>query len=190
MPSSVYRITITNSGGLAAPSDGFIDNMKTEFYLSDLELPPSDFTMLLSEAKRRANLRYREIILQFAMIGNISVDEASILTPAATYKTEATSFTFTVLVENGDGSLVTWDELNPGQTLTVIPALTRVVARALTWTQTLNADVFDPTGLVTIENAFLRPRFGVRIAPLTVGAISVNLTAATSLITVTPIIQH
>ena len=190
MATSIYSITLTNSLATVSPSDGFVDNTRTESYVTSLENPPADFVLALSQAKRRANVRYREMILQFARVGNIDIGLLSIVATGASYKTEPTAFTFTVLVEHGEASLVTDDELNVGQQLTGQAALKRLIARALTYTDTLEIEVFDPTPKTTIGNALLRPRFGLRILPLVVGAITASLTIAEGLVTITPIVQH
>ena len=182
--TSVYAITISNPGGTSAPSDGFIDPTRVEEYIPDLSEAPSDFTIALSTAKRRANLRFQNLLQQMGIAGNMDVDPNSITTPGASYKAEPSSFGFQVLLPYGDSELYTPDELNPGSALSGIPALTRIVARALVWSGTRTIDVYDPTALVTFATSMAYPRFGERVAPIQIGGVETSLATAASLVTV------
>ena len=185
MPASFFHVTITNPGGTTAPNDGFVDPTRIEKYITSLEAAPSDFTLALSTAKRRANLRYVAIISQIDVVTNASIDPTATLTPAATYKTEPSSITMTMMIEHGLDTLYTADENNAGVFLTGTDALTRMIARALIQTTTVETDVLDPTTQATPGNATLVARFGERVRPITVGPVASNLSAATALISVT-----
>ncbi len=191
MPSSFYRITITNPGGLSAPNDGFIDPTPLEDYVTSFESPPSGLTLALSTAKRRANQRFLELTVQLGLAQNIYIDTSvtSISTPSGAYDTEPSSLTFTAEVEHGDSTLVTPDELNAGQYLTGTAALSRMVQRALIHNQTSEMSVIDPTMTVTTGNATTYIRYGRRIANIAVGPIAGSLTAAGSLVTITTILS-
>lgn len=76
---SYYTIAIANATG-AAPADGFVDALRVEKYLTqNSDNLPSDFTLVLSTAKRRGNYRYRQILQQLQMMANIYVSNGEIL---------------------------------------------------------------------------------------------------------------
>jgi hypothetical protein len=199
---SVYNVVITNpnSGAdLSAPSDGFVDFNTLQNYNVSLETTPAGLTYALAQAKRRANVRYNEIVLQMNLITNCYIVPNSLVATGATYKTPATSLSFQVVIEHGDATLYTADELNVGQFLTGTAALTRMIARGLMYVQTINNDyadpkinVFDPTSANTFGtpgSTTSVPRTGERVASFAVGALTNNLTSAGSAISITPVIQ-
>jgi hypothetical protein len=173
----VYAITITNgiTGSSASGTDGFIDSTKLETYCgqlggwSGLETAPNDvlapgLTLALSDAKRRANLRYRRMIIEIELMANVRVLPDTITTNASGI-TEGASFSFQLVAEHGASSLTTRDELNPGMFLFGAAALERAIARSLTDSQTVAIDVYDPT---TSDSTGLGAsvgiaRFGVRL---------------------------
>lgn len=187
---TLYSITITNGNTNSAPQDGFVDNKRIEDYGLNLISTPVSLTLALSKAKRRGNLRYREIINQLSIVGNMYVVDNS-FTSDATYHTEATSFAFQVIVEHGDASLTTPDELNAGQFLTGAACITRCVARALINDMQRQTDFFDPTNATsTPVGTTSVTRYGTRIWPAGTsgstfesGAYAANLPSATGMIT-------
>jgi hypothetical protein len=179
MGSSIqlYAVTITNgiTGNSGSGTDGFIDSTKLETYCgqlggwSGLETAPnavlaSGLTWALSEAKRRANLRYRRMIIEIELMANVHI-LSNTITTNATGVTEGASFAFQLSAEHGAASLTTRDELNPGLFLFGAAALQRAIARALTDNQTVATDVYDPT---TADSTGLGAnvgiaRYGVRL---------------------------
>jgi len=199
MPSSVqaYKIQITNSNRNVAPKDGFIDNLRIEDYAtSGLETTPTGLTLVLSKAKRRGNLRYREIINQLGMVANCYVPAQSLPTVSSstgTLKSEPTSFTFQIYAEHGAASLITADELNPGQTLSSTACVKRCVARAMIADISRVVDVYDPTSAASTgtwgATASL-PRFGHAVSSANafeVGSYATGLALAEGMVTVTAI---
>ena len=193
MASSVqcYSITITNSNSNSSPQDGFVDNVTVEKYeaTAGLETTPSGLTLTLCKAKRRGNVRYRNIIQQIQLVANCYVATNSITTDA-TAKTEGTSFVFQVYAERGDDSLITADELNAGEFLTSTTCLARCVARALIADTFQEIDVYDPTAsdsIGTLGASQAAPRFASHIyaaSAFEIGAYESDLASAQAMVTV------
>lgn len=188
LSSEFYNITVTNGVSNSEPADGFIDVLRIEQYDLDFETTPSDLTYELCQAKRRGNLRYREIINQLQMVTNCFVPPASIVATDATALVEASAFSFQLWVERG-GSLVTADELNPGTWLYGADCITRCIARAMIADLFVKIDVVDPTSAQSVPDTTTSvPRFGPRVLPAAdfeVGPYADNLTDAEALIDVT-----
>lgn len=223
---SFYTILINNVSGYpsAAPNDGFIDRNTVEDYANinslNLETGIVGFTLAASEAKSRANARYHNLLLQLNRVCNIIVDEGRFIdatgyvshivyTGSPNYNVEPASIQFKVMVERGDPSLQTWDELNPGTLLTGTAALTRFVVRALASPPGVpattpatdisqNVTVYDPTQTTVSANLYVNvapptiPRYGRRIMPLDIGPVvfgnantAANYAAAAALVTIT-----
>ena len=213
-----YTILINNVNGFpqAAPNDGFLDNYTVQNYaaINDLNLETGivGFTLAESESKSKANARYHNLLLQLNRDCNIQVQEYTIgangvrtstvvKTGSPNYNVEPTSIQIVVMVERGDPSLQTWDELNPGTLLTGTAALTRFVVRALTSPPTgvgtgvgsdisLKMAVYDPTASAVAGNTTAVPRNGVLVTSLDVGPVVAgsnvvtNYTNAAALVTV------
>jgi hypothetical protein len=193
MASSVqaYQISIANTT-VIAPGNGFIDNLRIEQYGLNFETTPAGLTYLLSQAKRRGNMRYREIILQLSIVTNCYVPPQSIVSDA-TAITEATAFAFQIYIERGAGSLVTNDELNAGVQLTGVDCIVRCIARALALNLPIQTDVLDPTS-ATSTGVFGAtasvPRYGSRInvaSSFDVGPYATTLLLAEAQVTVAAI---
>jgi len=197
---SFYNIVITNAhsgSDQAAPSDGFVDFNSLAAYGESLE-SPSGLTYALALAKRRANIRYQEIVLQMNLITNVYISPASLVATGGSYNTPPSSLSFQMIVEHGDTSLYTADELNAGSFLTGTAALTRMIARGLQYVQTPSgsfgdpiANVFDPTAADTFGtpgSTTSVPRTGERMVGLSVGALASNLTTAGALVNITEIL--
>lgn len=187
--SHFYTITITNGNTNSAPKDGFVDNKRIEDYGLNLETTPTNLTLALCKAKRRGNVRYAEIIRQLGLVANCYVVPNTIVATGADSQTEASSFAFQIIVERGDGVLVTADESNPGATLTGTACLKRCVARALTIDLKKQIDIFDPTstdasGTWSTNSV---PRTGIRIDPASsfeIGPYATSLASAEGMIAV------
>lgn len=187
LSSEFYNVTITNDVSNASPADGFIDNLTIQQYDLNFETTPMGLTYELCQAKRRGNLRYREIINQLHLVTNCFVPPATI-TSDATPVAEASTFSLQLWVERG-GSLVTADELNPGEWLSGADCITRCVARALIADLFVEIDVVDPTSTQSVPNTTTSvPRFGPRIekaSDFEVGAYADDLVTAEALVAVT-----
>jgi hypothetical protein len=218
----IYAITLTNGivGNSASGTDGFVDPTRLETYYGQLggwaglETWPTDvlapgLTLALSEAKRRANLRYRRIVIELELMGNVFILPAS-LASNATAVTEGTTLSFQLGAERGAASLTTRDELNHGEFLLGAAAVQRAIARALTDSQTLAVDVYDPTPTAStgLGASVSIARFGVRlngqirfdqfgnpvantgffVGPYVGGSLPAALNTANNYITVTPLI--
>lgn len=177
-----YRVTLTNPGGLVAPANGWVDNVRVETYLQTSV--PGGFSFAQSQAKERGNMRFADVIGQLQMMANLYIENT--VSTGADAATEPTAFAFTAEVERGDDVLVTRNDLG-GVDLTGAAAIRRCVARALIMTYTRNALVYDPTATVAPGNATSFARNPGRTAALTVGALAANLTAAEALVTVAKI---
>jgi hypothetical protein len=192
MASSVqcYSVSINNSLTNSTPSDGFVDNITIEKYEASMESTPSGLTLLLCKAKRRGNVRFRNIIQQIQLVANCHIPTNTITNGSATAKTEGTSFAFQVYAERGDASLITADELNAGQFLTSTTCLARCVARALIADTFQAIDVYDPTSadsLGTLGASQSAPRFASHIyaaSAFEIGAYQADLATAQSYVTV------
>lgn len=194
MASSVqaYQVTLTNGNTNSSPSDGFVDNKKVENYGVNLATTPVGWSLTTSKAKRRGNLRYIEIINQLSMVANCYVDPNS-FDSDATAIAEATSFAFQIYAEHGDASLVTEDELNPGEFLNGTDCITRCIARALNADLFKEIDVFDPSSadsIGTLGATTSVPRFGSHIyaaSAFEVGAYEADLATAEGFVAVAAI---
>lgn len=179
MLSTLYSVTIAGVNN-AAPADGFIDPNTVENYMAAGSAPT---TFDQSTAKERANARFQFLQQQIQLEANVYL--SNFVTPAGDAATPPTSFTFVAEIERGDDVLFTRDELNPGQDLTGIDALTRWIARALVESRTTIRMIYDPTKATTPGNSTPAARFGIREVPVTIGALYSNLTNAEASITVT-----
>lgn len=189
-----YTVTITNSITGTDPSDGFVDNTKVEQYLATagltLETTPTGLTYALCKAKRRANVRYGEIIRQLELVQNVMIPPLSIAAPAGTYKTEPTSISFQIAAY--DWMWTTKDEENAGAVLTSTDCIMRCVARALIADLFVEIDVVDPTASAALyggpTEAVSIPRGGPWInvaSAFEVGPYADNIADAEAVISVT-----
>jgi uncharacterized membrane protein len=155
--------------------------MPVELYMGAGGVPTSYAT---TTTKERANNRFSYMVKQLQIGTNIYV--TNVTAPGADINTAPTSISFTLEVEHGDSALITPDENNAGQFLTGIPALKRMIARAMTTVSNGDfAEIYDPslTGPGgAVANAV---RFGSRIVQLATGALTNSLTTATAAITIT-----
>jgi hypothetical protein len=177
MPTN-YRITIAKSEG-AAPANGFIDNKRVEQYMAEGSIPTN---LAASTAKERANLRYRRMIEQIQLLGNIYVSD--IVAADADANTAPTTFVFTATVEHDVAGLRVEDATDPGTYLTGMDALERQISTALIAGFSQITDTFDPTIARTPGNILESARFGHRIAQIVVDPPVTTYTAANALITI------
>jgi hypothetical protein len=179
MTSSLFNVTIS-SIAKAAPSDGFIDPFKTDYYRA-LANAPKGTSMDVMAVKKKGWVRWHRIEDQLQRLGNIYISNKA--APGADVNTPPTSVTFIATVEHGIDSLSTLDELNAGVTIVGADAIKRAIARALVSSLISSQDVWDPT---TVTNTDV-VSFGYRIIPLEVGPLATNIAEANSKITVTAI---
>lgn len=193
---SFYSVTITNpnaSADLSAPSDGFIDFNTVENYSTNLETATLSFVQ--STAKRRANIRYRILILEMNNVCNCYILPSSLQATNGAINTPPSAISFQLIIEHGDSSLYTNDENNPGSYLTGIAALTRMISRSLMYSKTNNGvygdfkiNIYDPTATTTVgpyASSTPFPRTGERIDYLEVGALCKSFSVADSTVSVT-----
>jgi hypothetical protein len=182
MPSTWFRVTINGAAApTTAPKDGFIDNKSIETYVGEGSAAPT--TLVQTTAKERANIRFKFLQQQLQLEGNVYIQD--IVATGGSSVAAPTSFVFTAVSERGDEMLFTRDETASGAPLTGIPALTRMIARALCEARTINAMVFDPTKTPTAGNSTPEARFGQRNVAVEVGAVASNLTTAAATVTIT-----
>ena len=189
-----YSITITNSIVNSGAATGFVDNQTIQGYYSAtpyaLETTPTGLTLALSQAKRRGNVRYAEIIRQIELVSNVWIDPKSITASGGTALLEPTNFGFHLIGLRGDAAFVTADESVPGASLTSTACIQRCIARALIADMLREIDVFDPTATIslgTYGSTTSVPRFGTRInvaSSFEIGAYASSLAAATAVIAV------
>ena len=195
---SFYRVNILGASG-SAPGDGFITNLSAEDYLymanganssviSSLDNYPTAFTLANSTAISRANSRYLMLTQQIGLVANGYI--TNIQAANASDIVVPTGFQFDVYFEQGDSSLRTWDELNPGVLITnAINVIERMVSRALIQNVTVQAEVLDPTANATFGTTTSIARYGLRYESLSVGPVYANLALANAAITVTTLLD-
>jgi hypothetical protein len=196
MLSTIYTVAIAGISG-SGDSAGFIDNMKVEQYMANNGAAPASFAS--SENKVRGNIRYKNLVEQLQIMGNMYLSNASAAN--ATVDTTGGSFNFTLEVERGDETLITYDETanatpvtygaNTGNELLGANAIVRCVARALCESRPNYVyPVYDPT-LTTAPANGTQSNTAVRIGSTTttfnVASLSNSVTAAASSVTVTKI---
>jgi hypothetical protein len=202
MASSIqyYAVTVTSAGTVAAPGDGFLDHKKIETYYASTAnafettpTSPSTLTYALCKAKRRANIRYHEIIRQLQLVQDCWIDPNSLTATGASGVAEATSFAFQLIAMFGDAAWVTADELNAGQFLTGQNCIKRCIARALTADIYRETDVFDPSSATSAGNntaniirygSRINVASGFEIGPHVTGALSSALPTAAALVSI------
>lgn len=152
-----YNLTISAPNGLTAPSDGFIDDKLVEDYLAESvpanwgngTTPPAGWSSAIApcEAKRRANIRYGEIVAQLGFMGNCYLTDTAAVsgTTTVTAASSLTAFGAVIQVERGSSVLITVDDSNPGQHLSGTAALIRCVARGMVASGTYTINVVNPT---------------------------------------------
>lgn len=209
MPSSMqgYKVTINNNITTAAPGDGFIDPVTIQRYYSynpynatnyysqnatpyAFETTPSGLTLGLTQAKRRANYRWHEMLRQLELVTNVWIDPNSIaVTGGSAPGWTPTAVSFVMVAPYGDPGWMTPDETTPGTVLYGTSAITRCIARALVCDQFSGTDIFDPTSSGSVPStATSVPRFGTRIDPrasFEIGPYAGSLAAAAGCIAVT-----
>jgi hypothetical protein len=161
--------------------DGFIDNMKVEQYMVNGAIPG---TLNNSTVKTQGNLRYKQILQQLDLMGNIYVFNA--VANGATVNSVANSFTFYLKVEQGDNVLRTKDELSSnGYVLYGYQAIERCVARGMNQAQLYTQTVYDPTSTTAPSNGSYTSnavRVGERIMVCNVAALTNSLVNANNYI--------
>lgn len=185
MNVSRFRVSIARLNG-TGDANGFVDPVKVEQYMKDEDGDADSYE--LSKAKERANVRWDWIVQHLQSMGNLYVSD--ILTPGADANTPPDTVEFTLTTERDEGMLITRDEENPGEELTLIPAIERCIARALMQKrETVMVDVYDPTkSRNPWDESGTGPeiaRVGSRSVAIKVDALTNNLTTANNAITVT-----
>lgn len=145
-----YDITITSPGALAAPADGFIDDLNSEGYAVLPADPTANpratglfpTTKILAQAKERANMRWEEVLVQCSLLIQPDI-QYNVNAVGATEAAEATSVEF-VLKYDRPEYLKIEDELNPGTFLFGADAVKRFIAKALVTSLLSNRLYYNP----------------------------------------------
>jgi hypothetical protein len=188
MLSTFYSVAITQIAGTANAA-GFVDNMKVEQYMANNGgVAPNDLPT--SENKVRANIRYKNIVENLQLMGNVYISNT--ISAGADVNTPPTTFSFTLESERGDEYLFTPDETANGVTLCGANAIARCVARGLIETRDNYVyPVYDPTLSLPqgpansshLANAFAR--VGSATTTFEIDGLAANVSVAASSITVT-----
>ncbi len=178
---STYDITIAGVGG-AAPADGFIDP-KTVYAYANVSSADKPTSYANSLAKSRANRRHKNVVLGVQFFSGLQIVSVTVGgSPSAS--TAPTNIVYRVTIGNVD-SVAVEDENNAGETLKGIPAIKRIIARALIKQESILLDVLDPTTATAPGNNTAFARAGTRFNVETVGALYANLAAAEAGVSVT-----
>lgn len=182
-----FAVTVTSPGSLAAPADGFVDDLNPEGYAVPTADPTANprstgsypSTKILSLAKERGNMRWAEILIQCSSTiqptNQLYVDAIG-----ADQDTEATSMNF-VLKYDRPEYVATEDELNPGTILVGVDAVKRFIARALVTDLISNRDVYNPDIVVTATGSQVQ---GPIIETVSANKVFANIATAEASITV------
>lgn len=134
-----------------------------------------------SQAKSRANARWNKLI-KLLSFETTPIGAGAIVATGAGINDAPTSIAFTISYANF-ANIFTYDEFNNGALLKGVPALKRMVVRALLDDTHQVLPVLDPTAVATIgTNTFQR---GDRAINLQIGALTTDVNTANSAVTVT-----
>jgi hypothetical protein len=97
MTSSLFNVTIS-SIAKAAPSDGFIDPFKVDYYRA-LDGAPKGASMDAMAVKKKGFVRWHRIEEQLQRLGNIYISNK--VAPGADTNTAPSSVSFVATVEHG-----------------------------------------------------------------------------------------
>lgn len=142
MLSTYYNVSIAQIAGTANAA-GFVDRFTVEQYMANNGgVAPTDFPT--SENKVRANIRYKNVVEQLQLMGNLYV--SNIVANGGTVSAPPTTLSFTLESERGDEYVFTPDENNAGTTLYGANAIARCVERGLIESRANYVyPVYDPT---------------------------------------------
>ena len=187
MLSTLYTLTINQISG-TGDSDGFIDNQTVEQYIANNgDIFPTSLTT--STNKVRANIRYKNVIQNIQLMGNVYV--SNVVTTGGDVNTPPTVITLVLESERGDETLITYDELNGNAIIFGANAITRCVERALVESfVNYTYAVFDPTLTQAPQNGGMANAFarhGTYVATFNANALTSSLTAGASSVSVTKI---
>ncbi|NJO61090.1 MAG: hypothetical protein HC836_23350 [Richelia sp. RM2_1_2] len=185
--SVYFAVEIATPGVLAAPADGFIDDLSPENYAVNPIDPTANpratgsypTTKILSLAKERANMRWEEILTQCSLTIQ-PTQQLYVSATGATHNAEATTMSF-VLKYDRPEYVATEDELTPGTILVGADAVKRFVARALVIDIKKNRDLYNPDIVMTAAGSQVQ---GPIIEDVTAAKIFADLVTAEASITV------
>lgn len=182
-----FLVTLTPTTA-SAPSDGFVDNLTVQDYISyssdndDMgEGWPSSADNAI--AKARANMRWLNIIGRVTT--TISPIDIKVTTNTGGSSDAApTAFEF-VVVTDRPNSIVIDDVNNPGTTLVGADAVKRFVEMALTDEFSKNCLVILPQNVSDSAGSDTpKAHYGESVQVVTAGALAADLATAESLVTV------
>ena len=184
MLSTFYRVSIDAISG-SGDSAGFVDPKNVEHYMENGGDAPASLTT--STDKVRANVRYKNVIEQLQLMGNLYV--SNVVVTGGDVDTAPSNVAFTLEAERGDSFLTTRDEANTAVELTGANAITRCAARGLMETrQNYRYIVYDPTETTAAQNGSVSnaaARVGLRTMDFNVAALTNSTVTAEAAITVT-----
>ena len=135
-----------------------------------------------SLAKSRANARWN-LLTKLLSFENSPLAISNIVKTAEGPDTPPTAISFTVTYPRYE-TIYTYDELNNNVLIFGLPAVKRMVARALCASQTIVVPVIDPTSVLAGDGTSTFAR-GDRVVTLVVGNLASSLSAAEGVTTVT-----
>ncbi len=157
MTQVIYNVTIT-TGGATGTGAGFIDDKRIDTY-------NAVYTEANALSKKRANLRYMQIIQALGMAANPQV--LSTTATGADQDSEATSFLMQIAFPSEESVTI----IRNGSPILGIAAVKEMVAESLSTEQTHVTDVWSATSVSTTQT-------------VVVGAAAANIAAARALVTV------
>lgn len=174
----LYDITIAGVTA-AAPSDGFIDYKTVYVYDNEVSSVPSTYAASL--AKSRANLRHKSVVMAIQFYSGMKIEDVTL---GGSPNSNTAPSNIVYQVDCDLTQVHTPDENNPGTVLSGIPAIKRIIARALVKSETRPMEVLDPTTSTAPGNNTAWARSGPRVNIETVGPLYASLTLAEAGVTV------
>ncbi len=184
MLSTFYRVSIAAIAG-SGDSAGFIDPKNVELYMANGGAAPTSLTT--STNKVRANVRYKNVIENVQLMGNMYV--SNVVVTGGDVDTAPATVAFTLEAERGDSILTTRDDANTAIELSGANAIVRCVARGLCEARINKVSpVYDPTKTTAAQNGSVSnaaARVGMATLTFNVGALANSVITASSSVTVT-----
>lgn len=185
MISTTYRVEIAQING-SGDAAGFIDPTTVEEYMAKGE---DAGTFEQHTDKVRANYRYLHLVQSVQSMGNLYFTD--VVAAGGSITTAPTKLEFTLVVERGDGMLLTPDDTDPSIDIEGVDAIKRCIARSLTHKRDeLLRDVLDWTETTAPQNGVESTsiaRVGPRVVYIKVDELVADIAAGESSVTVTKI---
>ena len=183
MISTSYRVEIAQING-SGDAAGFIDPTTVEEYMAKGEVAG---TFEQHTDKARANYRYLHLVQSVQSMGNIYFVDVN--ADGGSIAAAPTKLEFTLIVERGDGMLLTPDDNDPTIDIEGTDAIKRCIARSLTHKrEELLRDVLDMTETTAPQNGEQSEpiaRVGPRVVYIKVDELVADIAAGEASVTVT-----